>query len=151
MVPEGTQLGIGQVFRELEPSLKVTDGIVFRGVWPHIRDAVVRDPILRDEVGDRPVMALVGGTELAHPGALLRPLPGFRPFDQQPSLGCLRQAELEALLQRTGAIYTDENVHYGLPSSYHAQKFIRLADALRSLHDVSRVVDCARRIFTCFA
>ena len=42
---------------------------------------------------------------------------------------------------RTGAIFKHASSHYRLPSKYHAEQFIRLADALRSLHDVSRVVD----------
>jgi hypothetical protein len=92
-------------------------------------------------VGDKPVVGLVGGTRADSPGPTLTRLRHFRPFDQQLDLAALRQAELASLLLRTGAIFKHESSHYRLPSKYHAEKFIRLADALRSLHDVSRVVD----------
>jgi hypothetical protein len=141
MVPEGTEMKPGQMYRELDPAIKGTDCVVLRGAWPHIKNAILRDPGLRGEVGDRPTMALVGGTRPDRTGPDLVELPGFRPIDQPLNMESLRQVELEALLDRTGAIFADDSSHYGLPSTYHAEKFIRLADALRSLHDVSRVVD----------
>src|SRR4051794_7943228 len=68
MVPEGTETRPGQMYRDLDPAIKGTDCVVLRGVWPHVQQAVSRDPGLREEVGDRPAMALVGGTRPDHPG-----------------------------------------------------------------------------------
>src|SRR4051794_8600260 len=84
MVPEGTDTKPGHMYRELDPAIKSTDCVVLRGAWPQISNVVARDPGLREEVGDRPAMALVGGTHPGRPGTVLVELPGFRPISQQP-------------------------------------------------------------------
>lgn len=57
------------------------------------------------------------------------------------SVEMIRQIELSAWLTRTGAVFSDANCHYELPSGRHAEKFIRLADALGDDVNVRRVAD----------
>jgi hypothetical protein len=53
----------------------------------------------------------------------------------------LRDLELNAKLIRTGAIRSAENAHFQLPSGSHAERFVRVADALDSHAAVCRVAD----------
>ena len=115
--------------------------MVLRGVLPHIRDTVANDPVLRKEVASKTAMALVGGTHRDHPGPSLVELPGYaQPFDPPPKLANLRQASWNPSLHPRGQSPAQEQP-LRAPSRKHAERFIRLADALRSHHDVSRLVD----------
>src|SRR5262249_50829676 len=69
-------------------------------------------------------------------------LPGISPPATIPDPRSLCQAEVESILRRSGAIFESSAYHYVLPyQERHAEKFIRLADALRSVYDIDRILD----------
>lgn len=141
-VLEGTSETIGKLYREvLARYLRMFDIVVFRCAGPECVEAIASDTALKTLLPDRQGGALVSNaTALKAPSWC--PIPGMREPSKIPSLESLRQAEVEGILRRTGAIFESSVYHYVLPyQERHAEKFIRLADALRSIYDIDRILD----------
>ena len=66
---------------------------------------------------------------------------GEVPSDINAFLSHARSIELRALLDRSNAIWQPQTYHYRLPSGYHTDVFIRLADAIQSPRD-AYVIAC---------
>ncbi len=84
---------------------------------------------------------LVGALSVGSPGPQWHrvgdaPLP-----DGLPPITDACQAEVEAVLRRTKAIFDEKHYHYALPSKRHADKFVRLGDALHSVFDSHRIAE----------
>jgi hypothetical protein len=140
-VAEATITPIGELYRRLGMGLRANDVVIFRGAGPSFLEALKQDQILPEFVGEKKVLALIGANESDQPAPVLVEVPGFSPPEITISINNLREAELTAILQRTQAIFTSNEFHYELPSGLHAEKFVRLGDAFRSVFDVRRITD----------
>jgi len=140
-VLEATTTGIGELYRRLDIGLRASEILVFRGAGIELDAAIDRDPLLPDHLGGKQVFALIGGFEPASPSPVLRPILKFAAPAARPRIENLREAELTAILQRAQAVFASNEYHYELPSGLHAEKFVRLGDALRSVYDVRRLTD----------
>lgn len=140
-VAEATVIPVGELYRKLSPTYRASEIVVFRGADPSFVDTLAKDAILPGLLADKKVLALVGETE--RPGQLPRlcEVPSFAAPDVRLQINGLREAELYSILDRSQAIFTSDEFHYELPSGLHAEKFVRLADALRSVFDVRRLTD----------
>jgi hypothetical protein len=141
-VLEATSDSIGTLYREtFARFLRRHDVVVFRGGGPEFVNTVATDVVVGDVVKQ-----LRGGALVSRAGEMKSPtwmpIPGMEDPARVPDLKALRQAEVEGILKRTGAIYETDVYHYVLPyQERHAEKFIRLADALRSVYDIDRILD----------
>jgi hypothetical protein len=140
-VAEATTIAIGDLYRRLDLGLRASEIIVFRGAGPEFIEAIENDPLLPDNLIGKRVMALIGSTNASLPGPALWQVPKFQAPDKVPRVENLRQAELAGILLRSQAIFTSSEYHYELPSTWHAENFVRLADALRSVFDIRRITD----------
>lgn len=140
-VAEATVVPVGELYRRLSPTYRASEIIVFRGADPKFVEDLAKDTLLPGLLGDKKVLALVGETEKPGEPPRLCPVPPFAAPDSFPQIENLREAELYAILDRSQAIFTSNEFHYELPSGLHAEKFVRLADALRSVFDVRRITD----------
>lgn len=141
-VLEATTETIGKLYREvLARFLRMYDVIVFRGSGPDFVQAIADDPALKLLLPQRQGGALVSSANTLNEPAWV-PVPGMNQPARLPHLDSLRQAEVEGILRRTGAVFESGVYHYVLPyQDRHAEKFIRLADALRSIYDIDRILD----------
>jgi len=140
-VAEATVIPVGELYRRLSPTYRASEIIVFRGADPNFVKDLAKDTLLPGLLGDKKVLALVGETETPGAPPRLCPVPPFNPPGSPLQIDSLREAELYAILDRSQAIFTSNEFHYELPSGLHAEKFVRLADALRSVFDVRRMTD----------
>ena len=142
-VAEATTTDIGELYRRLDPGLRTSEVIVFRGAGPSLIDAIEKDPLLPDFLTGNQVMALIGETRAGDAAPALLPVPKFPTPDKPPLIENLREVELTSILRRSQAVFSSNEYHYELPSGLHAEQFVRLADALRSVYDVRRITDWA--------
>lgn len=140
-VLEATQHSIGELYRRLDLGLRASEIIVFRGARPDLIDAIQADTLLPDNLHGKKVLALVGESPGPGRGPQLLPIPKFDAPNKSPRIESLRQAELLGIFRRADAVFSSDEYHYELPSGLHADKFVRLGDALRSVFDVSRMGD----------
>ena len=140
-VAEATVIGVGDLYRRLDLGLRASEVIIFRGADPTFLDALEADPVLPDFLEGKRVLALVGAAKAGGSAPELYKLERYPAPDKPISIDILRQAELTAILQRSEAIFTSDEYHFELPSGLHAEKFVRLADAFRSIYDIRRITD----------
>jgi hypothetical protein len=140
-VLEATSISIGDLYRRLDAGLRASEVIIFRGTDSNLIDAIEKDPLLESNLSGKAVMALVGAITTGATAPSLVPIKKFPAPPRPPIIEDLRTAELTAILQRAQAIFASDEYHYELPSGFHAEKFVRLADALRSVYDVRRITD----------
>jgi hypothetical protein len=132
--------GLGDRFRRIDDSLRMTDLVVFRSSrGPSVVSDYSSDPVIRALLDDVPSGVLHRQQQLQL-GPLLTPLEWSRSL---PSilLSDLRQGEIYSLLECGGAIFGDDHSHFYMPSGYHANRFVRLADAVADPVNVRRLVD----------
>ena len=141
-VLEATTATIGDLYREiLARYLRMYDIIVFRGAGPDFAHRIASDEAVRQVMSQRRGGVLVSRAhEMRDP--VWEPIPDVTQPLTIPDPNNLRQAEIESILRRSGAIFESSAYHYVLPyQERHAEKFIRLADALRSVYDIDRILD----------
>lgn len=141
-VLEATSKTIGDLYREtLARYLRRHDVVVFRGSGPDFVTKIAQDDVVKDFLPRLQGGALVGRATSMQ-GPVWAEIPGMSVPARVPPLESLRQAEMLGILRRTGAIFESDVYHYVLPyQERHAEKFIRLADALRSVYDIDRILD----------
>jgi hypothetical protein len=125
--------------QRLPPLLRQPDVVVFRGLADLHRETIA-DASLQEyfpphcriydivSVADEIVNSVGGSSELATPerrGLLMR----------------IRDLELSAILHWSEGIWNPAEFHFVLPSGEHADKFIRIGDALGDWLNVSRIAD----------
>ena len=126
-----------------EPMRRYLPGAwVIRGSSADHREILENDPILPDLAAslDVPVFGLFGSHDRENPSPYL-----WKPswVEEEPRLRIddLREAEIKGILERSHAISRLNGFHYILPSRYHADEFVRLADALQDPLDTIRLAD----------
>jgi hypothetical protein len=140
-VSEGTVTPIGELYRRLDPGLRTTELVVFRGSGQRFLDALERDATLPDLLREKRGLALVGTVTPESRGPGWYRISCLAPPAKDLNWDQMRWAELEGILRRNQAIFESDQYHYGLPSGAHAKNFIRLGDALRSVFDVNRLAE----------
>ncbi len=140
-IAEATTTPVGELYRRLDASLRANEIIVFRGADPAFLQALETDPILPRLMAEKKVLALVGETEKGRQTPRLCVVEKFAAPERQIHIESLREAELTAILRRNEAIFESEEFHFELPSGLHAEKFVRLGDAFRSIFDIRRITD----------
>lgn len=140
-VAEATVTNVGELYRKLEIGHRANEIVVFRGAEMSFVDALNNDPILPDFLADKKVLALVGHTDARQPVPAFCKVPKFAPLERELSIDLFREVELTAIMERSEAIFADKEYHFELPSGQHAEKFVRLAEAFRSVFDVRRFID----------
>jgi hypothetical protein len=141
-IERGTQ-SIGERWRRLDVAKRAVDLVIVRGSTPDFQDAVEADTLLRDTTAGVPVVVLAGSWD-AHDRAprLSRPKWSSAPVNFPIDLDVLRTYELLTAVVESKAVYREANCHFRLPSSrFHAEAFIRLADALDDHTDLVRLSD----------
>ena len=107
---ERLQLSIGDRLRRLDPSIRENlDLIVLRGRTPKFVQDVSEDPLLPFIAKNVPILLLAGCCGSTKPRLLRLPhlaAPRFR-----PALNQLRQIEIEAILDRTKALFAGPQYH----------------------------------------
>ena len=132
---------VGDRYRRLDEGFGDADLLVIRGSTLDLRGLVEEDSLLPDLVGSMPTQILVRSRAADHLDPTLLPVSWAEPGELEPPLQELRQAELRAILERTAAIFSDDGIHYALPSGVHADRFVRLSDAMCDMLDVHRIAD----------
>lgn len=133
---------IGERWRQLDAAKRTADLILIRGSTQDFQDSVEKDTLLRDTVGGVPLMTLSGGWDPERPGPRLGAPSWTAESEIVPDLDQVRTFELLTLVLESKAIYRERGCHFRLPSSrFHAEAFIRLADALDDHTDLVRVSD----------
>jgi hypothetical protein len=140
-VLEATTLRIGDLYRRLDVSLRSREVIVLRASDYSTLELIRTDPILSPQLSGKGVLALVGPVNGVSKRPELVQIDGCPVPDEPVQIDHLCQVELNAILERSGAILAHDNYHYALPNGFHAPKFIRLANALRSIYDIRRITD----------
>jgi hypothetical protein len=141
-VLEATTKTIGDLYREtLARYLRMYEVVVFRGSGPDFANTIGADLAVGEVVKQ-----MQGGALVSQAGNMKEPawtkIPGMSEPAKIPDIESLRQAEVEGILRRTGAVFESNVYHYVLPfQERHAEQFIRLADALRSIYDIDRILD----------
>jgi hypothetical protein len=126
--------------RTLDPTLRNSSCVVVRGRGQEFLDRVRDDKLFHEALHSVPRLALVGS--LANGAIELIQEPPFRPPDFAITLAELRAVEIKAILDRNGAMLgPHERLHYEVPSSDHAEAFLRIANALQEPVEVSRLSD----------
>ncbi len=133
---------VGERWRTLDAAQRAVDLVVIRGSHEDLADRVERDTVLRDTAGRTPVLVLAGSWQADEPAPRLT-APGWAAAAPvAPDLDLLRHHELLALILASKALSRERDCHYLLPSSrFHAEAFIRLADALDDHTDLVRLAD----------
>jgi hypothetical protein len=140
-IERGSQ-SIGERWRQLDVAKRTVDLIVVRGSSKTFFDAVENDEVLRDVVGETPLLTLAGSWDPGDREPQLRPPSWSAKNDLEIDPGELRNYELLTLILQTDAVYRTDGCHFRLPSSrFHAEAFIRLADALDDHTDLLRLAD----------
>lgn len=118
------------------------DLLIVRGSHPGIVTEVENDEAFAEYMAGVPTVVLAGGHDAAAPAPVLLHPAWSAPGDLDLDPVALRRPELDAMLHRSTAIFHHEGCHYDLPSSaVHAERFIRLADALQDATDLVRISD----------
>jgi hypothetical protein len=134
-------LELGRRFRQISPSLLEADQFVIRTSSTSLEGRLANDPIIRTLVDGRPLAVLrrssIGDQSRTPTLTVLDGGTGA----VWPSFAEFSNAELSAILRRSGSIYEGDNHHYVLPSGVHANRFIRLGNSMRSIVDVRRWAD----------
>jgi hypothetical protein len=140
-VAEATVINVGELYRRLEIGYRANEIVVFRGAEMSFIEAIERDPILPDFLADKQVLALVGHTATGQPAPHFHRIPRYTTPSRDLSIDLFREVELTAIMVRSEAIFAHKEYHFELPSGQHAEKFVRLADAFRSIFDIRRFTD----------
>src|ERR1044072_4343616 len=129
-------------YKRLDPLLEVDDVVVIRGSHPGFAAELERDAVLADLLQHNPVLVLAGSqNRAAREPTLWTPNwsrePGFAISAED-----LVQLEIRSILETSGAIFHRDDYHFELPSGLeHADRFVRVAEALYDGVDVVRLVD----------
>jgi hypothetical protein len=130
-------LSIGDRYRQLDPSLRVADCVVFRGCDRSIEDRVRADVVLSDQLRSKDVWVLCPTNNRMKLAKVFGNKYSNEVFDKE----YLRQLELESVLARSEAVFAAPNEHYVLPSGMHAEGFIDLHSVVFDPVNVSRIAD----------
>lgn len=140
-VERGSQ-SVGERWRQLDASKRAVDLIIIRGSSADFASQVEADEVLRDVVKDTPVLVLAGSWDPNDRAPHLSRPEWAAESDIDVDIALLRNYELATLVIESDAVYRAPNCHFRLPSSsYHAETFIRLADALDDYTDLVRLAD----------
>lgn len=137
-VDERGEDSLGDRFRALDPSIRECDLLVVRGSTQSTRRETVEDPIIA-HLGPERVLTLTRSYDASNPHPVLAPVRGEVDFDLDPV--DLRSAEVDSMIHRSGCVFAHQDHHFVLPSGWHADQFIRLASATRSIVDCRRLAD----------
>lgn len=137
-VLERTADAAGNIFRRLEgPDRSDRDLVVFRYGTTAQRALLESDPVLK-EVTRGSIVAFLGPRD----GAMSLNLASWSSSGPVPPLDDLGDAEIQSILHRCEAVYDGNgDHHFILPSGRHAERFVRLGDALRDEVEVQRIAD----------
>lgn len=138
---ERSAVPAGDRFRALDAALRDADLIVIRGAESSIKAMLCRDPVIQSAIESTPIAVLYAGSEGHSLTPTIELLAGSTTQKMLPDLDSLRQAELTSIFTRTGAVFSGQTYHFALPSGHHADRFIRLGDALRDLIELRRIAD----------
>lgn len=128
--------------RMADLSLASLDLLVLRASHRDAQHELEQDAVLADYLQEVPVLMLTGSHNAAAPAPTLARPSWAERSKLEPDVFSFRASEFEALLRRSSAIFHHHGCHYNLPSSaVHAEKFIRLADALQDSTDLVRAAD----------
>jgi hypothetical protein len=130
---------IGDRLRELGDELREANLLIVRGSSETFFEEVEEDLFLPDL--QVPVLALSPAWKEEDPAPRLRTPTWSEPSPLELDEAELRNLELLAMLEESGAIFEDPDSHYELPSHRHAKAFVRLADALCDVIDTVRIAD----------
>ena len=141
-VLERTSESAGNIFRRIDAAERAAEVTLIRFGRAEDAKELRADPLLRElsgEVGTGLVGPINGSTRVIS-------APWSR-LDAKPKVAQIRDLEVKSILRRCEAVYGgNKGHHFVLPSGRHAQRFIRLGDALRDEIEVKRisdwVVDC---------
>lgn len=126
--------------RRLGSTARGLDALIIRGHKIDLCPIIEQNAdVLKQIIGDTPV-AVLGSAKRADPPELVIPK-GFSAPALSIDLDNLRQREIEAVLRRTGAAFSGAGVHFLLPSGWHSNTFVRLADALQDPVEVDRIAE----------
>ncbi len=133
---------IGDRWRQLDTAKRTVDLIILRGSTEDFAASAEHDTLLRDRVAEVPLITLSGSWDAGERTPQLGAPSWAHPTDIVPDLAQLRTFELLTLVLESKAVYREDGCHFRLPSSrFHAEAFIRLADALDDHTDLVRVAD----------
>jgi hypothetical protein len=140
-IERGSQ-SIGERWRQLDASKRAVDLVIVRGSGEDFASEVEGDDVLRDLVGETPLLVLAGSWDAENRSPALSRPSWAAERDTDVELDEIRNYELATLVLESGAVYRESGCHFLLPSSsYHAEAFIRLADALDDHTDLVRLAD----------
>jgi hypothetical protein len=130
---------IGERFRLLDPVLRVSERIVFRGSDSNLIKSLQKDTIIKNQLAGRRVGILAP----LHPnkGPQFVSISGYKRLDSVPPTEAVRNIEVSGHLERSGAFVTSEGGHYRLPSGTHGARFIQLNKVLSDPTSVNRIAD----------
>jgi hypothetical protein len=140
-VAEATVTPIGELYHRLDPGLRTTELVVFRGSGQRFLDSLTNDTVLPELLREKRGMAIAGSVNTERRRPEWYSIPYLAAPERTLDADHIRHAEIEGILRRNQAIFESEQYHYGLPSGAHARNFIRLGDALRSVFDVHRLAE----------
>lgn len=144
LVPERLPLtALGDRFRQLDPAIRALDAVVVRLPLGYPVERLTTDKVLRREIGTRPFAVLqpqATNDKLRAPE--IHAVSDYYPLTNELDLASIREFEVAALLETTGAIVRRERAHFLLPCrTFHASTVIRIKPALRDPINVSRLAD----------
>jgi len=138
---ERSAVPAGDRFRALDAALRDVDLIIVRGADHSIKAKLSDDPVIQSAINSTPIAVLHGGSNESRLSPTIELLAGCATQPALPDLVSLRQAELISIYTRTGAVFSSQSHHFALPSGYHADRFVRLGDALRDTIELRRIAD----------
>lgn len=145
---ERSAVSVGDRFRALDAATRDVDLVVFRGANRALATELSGDPIIRAAIEKIPIAVLRGGDDPENLQPTIEFLEGCKHRSALPDTASLRQVELASIYTRTRAIFSSQSHHFALPSRYHADRFIRLGDALRDMIELRRIADWLMRFVT---
>ena len=138
VLERGGTTSLGQRIRSVDAAVRECDLLVLRGLKKEDFSAARSEiDLVQRLTGAVRCYLLLGGP----PTPYIEPFFGTKGRINDNLLAALRDLEVRAIIQRTGARFQDSGFHYLLPSGEHATTFLRVADALQDPTEVSRLAD----------